>query len=246
VILSTVYEVFKGKNDLNSENKSIGKISKFKEFMVSFSLITNTRSLFEKNTRFASLDTIRLLLIINVFIVHQYLFTSVIGLNTLKDIFKSVPTKLLNENKYFFVRSPQIVDAIITMRYKKNFYCKKWIQLKISVIFYFLSGLLTSYIMIGKLNKTNGKFNYLTFLVQRWIRFSVPLLGSFLFIYLLPLFTGGPIIDEGLEWAIPVCKDPYILAKSFLYISNFNTILLKQPIGVRKILDFIPKPIYKY
>ncbi len=125
MILSTVYEVFKGKNDLNSENKSLGKISKFKEFMVSFSLITNTRSLFEKNTRFASLDTIRLLLIINVFIVHQYLFTSVIGLNTLKDIFKSVPTKLLNENKYFFVRSPQIVDAIITMRYKKNFLLQK-------------------------------------------------------------------------------------------------------------------------
>jgi hypothetical protein len=100
--------------------------------------------------------------------------------------------------------------------------------------------------MIGKLNKTNGKFNYLTFLVQRWIRFSVLLLGSFLFICLLPLFTGGPIIDVGLQWAIPGCKDPYILATSFLYISNFNTILLKQPIGVRKILDFIPKPIYKY
>jgi hypothetical protein len=106
---------------LNLENKSLEKISKFKEFMVSFSLITNTRSLFEKNTRFASLDTIKLLLIINVFIVHQYLFTSLIGLNTLKNIYKSVPIKLLNENKYFFVRSPQIVDAIITMRYKKNF-----------------------------------------------------------------------------------------------------------------------------
>jgi hypothetical protein len=122
VILSTVYEVFKGKNDLNSENKSLGKISKFKEFMVSFSLITNTRSLFEKNTRFASLDTIRLLLIINVFIVHQYLFTSVVGLNTLKNIYKSVPIKLLNENKYFFVRSPQIVDAFTTMRYKKKIF----------------------------------------------------------------------------------------------------------------------------
>lgn len=121
MILSTVYEVFKEKNDLNSENKSLGKISKFGELMVSFSLITNTRSLFEKNTRFASLDTIRLLLIINVFIVHQYLFTTVIGLNTLKNIYKSVPMKLFNENKYFFVRSPQIVDAFLTMRYKKIF-----------------------------------------------------------------------------------------------------------------------------
>jgi hypothetical protein len=87
--------------------------------------------------------------------------------------------------------------------------------------------------MIGKLNKTNGKFNYLTFLVKRWIKFSVPLLGSFLFIYLLRLFTGGPIIDEGLQWAIPGCKDPYILATSFLYISNFNTILPSQPMLVR-------------
>ncbi len=107
---------------MNLENKSLEKISKFKEFMVSFSLITNTRSLFEKNTRFASLDTIKLLLIINVFIVHQYLFTSLIGLNTLKNIYKSVPIKLLNENKYFFVRSPQIVDAFTTMRYKKKIF----------------------------------------------------------------------------------------------------------------------------
>jgi hypothetical protein len=122
VVLSTVYEVFKGKNDLNSENRSLGKISKFREFMVSFSLITNTHSLFKKNTRFASLDTIRLLLIINVFIVHLYLFTSVIGLNTLKNFYKSVPIKLFNENKYFFVRSPQIVDAFLTMRYKKKFF----------------------------------------------------------------------------------------------------------------------------
>jgi hypothetical protein len=87
--------------------------------------------------------------------------------------------------------------------------------------------------MIGKLNKTNGKFNYLTFLVQRWIRFSVPLLGSFLFIYLLPLFTGGPIIDEGLKWAIPQCKDLYSLAKSLVYISNFNNIHPTQPMLVR-------------
>ncbi len=103
-----------------------------------------------------------------------------------------------------------------------------------------------SYTMIGKLNKTNANFNYLTFLAQRWVRFSVPLLGSFLFIYLLPLFTDGPIIHEGLQWAIPGCKDPNILATSFLYISNFNTIFPMQSILVRKILDFIPKPIYTY
>jgi hypothetical protein len=140
VVLSTVYEVFKGKNDLNSEKRSLGKISKFREFMVSFSLITNTCSLFKKNTRFASLDTIRLLLIINVFIVHQYLFTSVIGLNTLKNFYKSVPIKLFNENKYFFVRSPQIVDAFLTMRYKKKiFSCKKWTQLKNFFNFFLIS-----------------------------------------------------------------------------------------------------------
>jgi hypothetical protein len=89
--------------------------------------------------------------------------------------------------------------------------------------------------MIGKLNKTNGKFNYLTFLLQRWIKFSVLLCGAFLFIYLLPLFTGGPFIDEGLHLAIPQCKDPYILATSFLYISNFNTMSQIHPTLVRKI-----------
>jgi hypothetical protein len=87
---------------------------------------------------------------------------------------------------------------------------------------FFFSGFILSYGLLGKLEKTNGKFNFFSYLIQRWIRFSVPIFGSFLFIHLLPISGDGPIWEYGINWIIPSCKDWKILLTSFLYISNFN------------------------
>jgi len=81
-----------------------------------------------------------------------------------------------------------------------------------------------SYGLIGKFNKTNGRFNYFTFVIERWFRFLVPLLASFISIYLLPLFSNGPIANEGLKWVMPCCKNKTTLLSSLLFISNFNDI----------------------
>ena len=107
MVLSTSFETYslmKGNNE---------KTSKFRQLLQSFSIIASNRLLFEKNTRFASLDTIRLLLIINVYVLHIYLFTSTIGIISLKNIYNSVPKRLLFDNKYFFVRNNQIVVIIV-------------------------------------------------------------------------------------------------------------------------------------
>ncbi len=88
-----------------------------RQLLISFSIITNTRSLFAtSNARFAALDTIRLLIIINVYIIHIYNFTASFGIIGLKKILTSTPSKLLHYNRYFFLRSPQIIDALFTMR----------------------------------------------------------------------------------------------------------------------------------
>jgi hypothetical protein len=79
-----------------------------------------------------------------------------------------------------------------------------------------------SYGLLGKLEKTNGRVNFFSFLIERWIRLSVLMFGSFLFSYLLPISGDGPIWEYGIKWIVPACKDWKILLTSFLYISNFN------------------------
>jgi hypothetical protein len=81
-----------------------------------------------------------------------------------------------------------------------------------------------SYILLRKLDKTKGGFNYFQFLFHIWIKFSVPLLGSIMFFYLFPLFGDGPVWDFGLKWVTPGCENTTVLLGKFLYIENFDEI----------------------
>jgi hypothetical protein len=94
-----------------------------------------------------------------------------------------------------------------------------------------------SYGLLKKLEKTKGGFNYFQFLFHRWIKFSVPLLGSILFFYLFPLFGDGPVWDFGLKWVTPGCQNPRVLLKKFLYIDNFDE-LDEQHLNVSKLKIF--------
>jgi hypothetical protein len=58
--------------------------------------------------------------------------------------------------------------------------------------------------------------------VQRWIKFSVLLLGSILFFYLFPLFGDGPVWDFAVERITPGCENAIVLLKKFLFIDNFD------------------------
>ncbi len=96
--------------------------------MLSFSLIRNTRKLFETNKRFEALDTIRLFLIINVHIAHIYSFTTTLGMATLKKIYSEILPKVYNDNRYVFARNTLIIDALFTIRFET---ISSWIEKKI-------------------------------------------------------------------------------------------------------------------
>jgi peptidoglycan/LPS O-acetylase OafA/YrhL len=230
VILSTILEILKNQCNFQIRKKFSLQTIGNNELLLSFSIIRNTRSLFASNKRFEALDTIRLFLIISVHIAHIYLFTATYGLVTLKKAILNTP-KIFFDNRYVFVRNtPTIMDSFFTIRFesiiffelkniKKYFNFQNFHKL---IHFIFFSGFITSYELLRKLDKTKGDFNYLHFIFHRWIKFSVPLLGSILFFYLFPLFGDGPVWEIGLKRVTLGCQNPKVLLKKFLYIDNFN------------------------
>ncbi len=114
MIMSTGLEILMKKFP---EHKVSEQLTKTKDLLTSFSILKNTKSLFAPNTRFAALDTIRLLLIINVHIAHAYGYTMFAGFLTLKKNFSEVLPKYFNDNTYFFIRSPLMIDSMFTLRF---------------------------------------------------------------------------------------------------------------------------------
>jgi len=117
VISSTSLEILKNQYNIQIPEKFSLQSKESYELLLSFSLIRNTRSLFTANKRFEALDTIRLLLIINVHIAHIYAFTASLGLLTIKKTITEITPKILNDNRYVFARNSIIIDALFTIRF---------------------------------------------------------------------------------------------------------------------------------
>lgn len=221
--MSTCFEIYyKPKEKSDIPEKIAKQSTQTTELFTAFSIIRNTQSLCAKNTRFSSLDTIRLLLIINVHISHIYQFTTSYGLLTLKKIFSEVMHKIYEDNRYVFARTPLMVDALFTLRFKIKNFCIFIIKNK---IYFICSGFLLSYTLLRKLDRSRGRFNYIEFLFKRWIRFLVLVFGSILFFYLFPLFGDGPIWEEGIKLATTGCKDTTTLIKQFFFVNNYRHVL---------------------
>jgi hypothetical protein len=134
VIWSTILEILKNQHNFQIPEKFSSITKGNNELLLSFSIIRNTRSLFASNKRFEALDTVRLLLIINVHIAHIYMYTATYGLVTLKKAI-SVTSKLLSDNRYIFVRNtPTIMDSFFTIRFESIIFFE---SKKISKIFRF-------------------------------------------------------------------------------------------------------------
>ena len=85
-------------------------------FLLSFSFLKNTKKLLAKNERFSALDTIRLLMIINIHLGHIYQLGCSVGIMAFKKIFSDVYHKALEDNSMVFARSPLPVDVVFTLR----------------------------------------------------------------------------------------------------------------------------------
>ncbi|XP_054166038.1 nose resistant to fluoxetine protein 6-like [Oppia nitens] len=199
VITSTFAEVYTNYNRSTIPQTKDDLIDTNKEqLLTSFSLIRNTSALFaDTNGNWQALDTIRLLLIVYVFIAHLYIAATTLGLVTLKSLLTVVIPRMFVDKRYWFARNPLMVDAL-----------------------YSLSGFLISYGLLRKLDKTNGRFNYFQFIVQQWLRFTILGFSSLLFFYLFR-FTG-----EGPFWYYAVqyndgCKNPSQLFRILTFLNNF-------------------------
>lgn len=209
VITSTGIEIYNiiYEKSVNEDNNNLGNAKyadedesiKVNPYYYTFSLVTNTRSLYDKNHKFAALDTIRLFLILHIYVLYFYNTLSTMGIINLKRSFATYPSHVLNLDRYSSLRNSLFVDVLFIM-----------------------SGFLLANGLIGKLRKANGKFNYIYYFVNRWFRFSIPLLGSFIFFYILPLLGSGPSWDYGMNWVMRGCESPLVVLFGFLYISNFN------------------------
>ena len=148
IILSAIGTVVQihSKKDMVKQGESM---------LVSFSLLKNLSKLFEKNDKFAALDTIRLLMIIHVHFGHVYQYATSVGVLAVRQQFSDVFEKIYSDNAMVFARSPLPVDVLFT-----------------------LSGFLLTYGLLRRLDKSKGRFNYPIFIFQRWIRFFILVFGS--------------------------------------------------------------------
>ncbi|XP_054155916.1 nose resistant to fluoxetine protein 6-like [Oppia nitens] len=181
------------------------------EWLTSFSLIKNTRSLYSvdgssssnttnnNSSKYASLDTIRLLLILAVHMAHAFQYTTSLGIIALKKLYSRVFPAIFEDKEYMFSRNYLVIDSLIT-----------------------LSGFLLSYSVYSKLQKNNGRLNYLTFILKRWLRFATLMFGSVLFIYLFPLTGSGPIWHIGVGWVTTGCQNSQNLWKMLFFVHNFR------------------------
>ena len=93
-------------------------------------------------------------------------------------------------------------------------------------------GLLLSHKLIGILEKSSGKFNYANYIMNRWLKLSIPLFGAILLYYIMPMVGSGPIWNECDGYFQPGCKDWSIIMSNFLYYSNFNILTGKYFFGI--------------
>jgi hypothetical protein len=115
--LSTGFEIYLKNFQIlekeNFENKTM------KEVLLSFSVIKNTNKLLEEDNRFASIDTIRLLLAFGLGALQIYNYTPLAL--ALKRYSNSVPKHMLYYNRYFFARTPGLwIDPFMLTVYVLN------------------------------------------------------------------------------------------------------------------------------
>lgn len=161
-------------------------------------LATETRA-GSSDRRFAFLDAIRLILVINVCIDHMFLFTPFMSFMAFKRILNSVITKVYYYNRYFFARNILIIDTL-----------------------FIISGLVLSYSLLRRLALNGGKIHYGVFLVRLWLKYTLPMGAVILLFWLLPLTGDGPIWKVGMNLLVPACKDSFSLLSSFTYLSNYR------------------------
>lgn len=170
----------------------------------SFSALTNTRALVSRRSRtsFASLETIKLFMILLLHLVHTYNYLATVGVFTLKNIFTSYPVNGYRSDLYSLFRMTLPYDVIIG-------------------IGGFTLGHNLVHASTAQTDLTKKRFNYLVYCSKLMVKYALTYAGSVLFLLVLPLTTSGPLWDSGMQW-LNGCLDWRVVASGVLAVSNFN------------------------
>lgn len=160
-------------NDQSADKKIApkGRLSIISRLIISFSLVGNTRLMFKVSpNKFAAIDFIRFVMLCEIMLMHQYYVA--LGWSAwplTKRFINGLTAKVGTEFKYAFLRNIHNTD-----------------------FFFALTGLLLTYSTIGSLERAKGRFNYLSFALNMYMRFYPAVFGTILLFYLLPLAGDGP------------------------------------------------------
>ena len=81
-----------------------------------------------------------------------------------------------------------------------------------------LGGVTCSYVTLDVLEKRQ-KFDYVIFILYRWLRFTPALIGTLLLYVLLPLMGSGPIYRDSTSLMSEPCERYFW--RNLLYFNNF-------------------------
>ena len=163
-------------------------------FVMCFSLIKNTKALFSTNVpagAITSINGIRTISMTWVILGHTYMF-----------FFQNEDNVVKNFNDATRLSSQAILSGELSVD-----------------SFFFLSGLLVSYLSMKRFEK-DGKLPLLRYYLHRYIRLTPLYLYVILVsMYLFPLFSSGPIFDMNAMGIAKQCKKYWWT--NILYINNF-------------------------
>lgn len=121
-IYNIIYEKSIAEDNNNLGDKQLVEEEPFKvnPYYYTFSLVTNSRELFATNKRFASLDTIRLFVILHIYVFDLYNTMATIGIVTLKRTYATYPSRVLELDRYTTLRNTLFFDILFILRSVPN------------------------------------------------------------------------------------------------------------------------------
>ncbi|XP_076343418.1 nose resistant to fluoxetine protein 6-like isoform X2 [Tachypleus tridentatus] len=185
-----------GKQKNNSFTTKIGNNGKVFQSLVAFSLYSNGKHLFDLSQKPGSLPAlngIRFITITWVILCHTYAWAILITFRSLNDLNNST------EDLAFEV----ILNG--------------WVSVD---TFFFLSGVLVTYVTLKHLTRSGGKMNYGLFLFHRYWRLTPPLMMVISLLILMEGLGSGPLWDMHVRSETERCKESWWAV--LLYISNWR------------------------
>lgn len=200
VILSTIHQQYSHKITKKTIFTKLIKSRAINCLSYIFSAASNTKRLVvdQFEARIAPIDTIRFFIVVLMGLTNTFINTSYS--TALKKRRYSAPFEMLYDSKYFLLRAPILLnDALLV-----------------------ICGALFVRSIFRHLNSGHDKFHNILFLLRRWLRLAVPLFGSILFLFILPLTGYGPIWQRMIDSLLPACQQTTSLTSSLLFYSNWN------------------------